>query len=227
MPARGPDQPHDPDLLATVEDRQAHRVSDQGSRAHEHDDGNDQHANAEDAGHREEPVQQVRDVGRGEPPELVHQRRVGPLDLGPDAFYTGPIARELTAEMVRGKGLISAKDLSNYRAIERRPLLLIGLPGLAAVGIGLTYGLLLLRIYQQSHVFILAYALLAMGGTLLGAFSVLVAVVLFALSDQVRRITNAWSQRGPILGQSKRYGPKASSESVTRFLTLEDEMRDS
>jgi len=112
-------------------------------------------------------------------------------------------------------------------AIERRPLLLIGLPGLAAVGIGLTYGLLLLRIYQQSHVFILAYALLAMGGTLLGAFSVLVAVVLFALSDQVRRITNAWSQRGPILGQSKRYGPKASSESVTRFLTLEDEMRDS
>lgn len=43
-------------------------------------------------------------------------------DLGPDAFYTGPIARELIAEMVRGEGLISAKDLSNYRAIERRPL---------------------------------------------------------------------------------------------------------
>lgn len=80
-------------------------------------------------------------------------------------------------------------------SIERRPLLLIGLPGLAAIGVGLTYGLLLLRIYQNSHEFILAYALLAMGATLIGVFAVLVAVVLFALSDQVRRLTNTSSHR--------------------------------
>jgi glycosyltransferase involved in cell wall biosynthesis len=113
-------------------------------------------------------------------------------------------------------------------SIERRPLLLIGLPGLAAIGIGLTYGLLLLRIYQQSHVFILAYALLAMGATLLGAFAVLVAVVLFALSDQERRLTNAWSQRGPILDQSIKSRPEASSEVVSvKFADIEDEMQDS
>jgi len=113
-------------------------------------------------------------------------------------------------------------------AIERRPLLLIGLPGLAAVGIGLIYGLLLLRIYQQSHVFILAYALLAMGGTLLGAFAVLVAVVLFALSDQVRRLTNVWSRRGPSLGQLIGSRPESSFESVSaKFAGVRDEMRDS
>jgi gamma-glutamyltranspeptidase / glutathione hydrolase len=43
-------------------------------------------------------------------------------DLGPDAFYTGPIAREIVAEMQRGHGLITADDLKNYRAIERKPL---------------------------------------------------------------------------------------------------------
>lgn len=43
-------------------------------------------------------------------------------DLGPDAFYTGPIAEQLLAEMKRGKGLITAKDLADYHALERKPL---------------------------------------------------------------------------------------------------------
>ncbi len=43
-------------------------------------------------------------------------------DLGPDAFYTGPIAEQLLAEMTRGNGLITASDLAEYVAIERKPL---------------------------------------------------------------------------------------------------------
>ena len=43
-------------------------------------------------------------------------------DLGPDAFYTGPIAKEIVAEMSRGNGRITAKDLAEYQAIERKPL---------------------------------------------------------------------------------------------------------
>ena len=43
-------------------------------------------------------------------------------DLGPDAFYQGPIADEIVAEMARGKGLITAEDLAGYQAIERKPL---------------------------------------------------------------------------------------------------------
>jgi gamma-glutamyltranspeptidase/glutathione hydrolase len=43
-------------------------------------------------------------------------------DLGPDAFYKGPIADRIIAEMARGNGLITAKDLAGYKALESRPL---------------------------------------------------------------------------------------------------------
>jgi gamma-glutamyltranspeptidase / glutathione hydrolase len=42
-------------------------------------------------------------------------------DKGPDAFYQGPIADAIVAEMVRGKGLITAADLAAYRAAECKP----------------------------------------------------------------------------------------------------------
>jgi gamma-glutamyltranspeptidase / glutathione hydrolase len=43
-------------------------------------------------------------------------------DQGPDAFYIGPIAKEIVAEMNRGNGVIVAADLAGYEAIERQPL---------------------------------------------------------------------------------------------------------
>ena len=43
-------------------------------------------------------------------------------DHGPDAFYTGPVADLLLAEMKAGGGLINRDDLLNYRAIERQPI---------------------------------------------------------------------------------------------------------
>ena len=39
-------------------------------------------------------------------------------DRGPDAFYTGPIADAILAEMARGNGLMTAADLAGYRARE-------------------------------------------------------------------------------------------------------------
>jgi gamma-glutamyltranspeptidase / glutathione hydrolase len=41
---------------------------------------------------------------------------------GADAFYTGWIADSIAAEMSRGNGLISRKDLESYRARERKPI---------------------------------------------------------------------------------------------------------
>ncbi len=41
---------------------------------------------------------------------------------GPDAFYTGPIADQLVAEMKAGGGLIAKEDLAAYRAMERVPV---------------------------------------------------------------------------------------------------------
>lgn len=43
-------------------------------------------------------------------------------DQGPDAFYSGPIAELLVAEIQAGKGYIAAEDLKNYRAKERKPV---------------------------------------------------------------------------------------------------------
>jgi gamma-glutamyltranspeptidase/glutathione hydrolase len=43
-------------------------------------------------------------------------------EQGPDAFYTGPIADQLVAEMKAGGGLITKEDLAGYRAVERRPI---------------------------------------------------------------------------------------------------------
>ena len=43
-------------------------------------------------------------------------------DRGPDAFYTGPIADQIVAEMRQGNGLISRRDLANYKPKPRTPL---------------------------------------------------------------------------------------------------------
>lgn len=42
--------------------------------------------------------------------------------LGPDAFYSGPIAGGLIAEIERGQGLMTAEDLARYQSVERAPL---------------------------------------------------------------------------------------------------------
>src|SRR5262249_32068830 len=41
---------------------------------------------------------------------------------GPDAFYRGPVADLIVAEMRAGKGLITRADLENYRARARAPV---------------------------------------------------------------------------------------------------------
>lgn len=43
-------------------------------------------------------------------------------DQGRDGFYSGKTATLITAEMQRGKGLISAEDLKNYRCSSRKAL---------------------------------------------------------------------------------------------------------
>ncbi len=41
---------------------------------------------------------------------------------GPDAFYDGPIAQKLAAAVQAAGGVMTADDLKNYRAIERKPV---------------------------------------------------------------------------------------------------------
>ena len=43
-------------------------------------------------------------------------------DQGRDGFYAGETAKLIVAEMQRGGGVISAKDLADYQAVERAPV---------------------------------------------------------------------------------------------------------
>lgn len=59
--------------------------------------------------------------------KLVQKDLAKSLDLiardGPAAFYQGPIAKKIVAEMAQHGGLISAADLKNYRVVEREPVI--------------------------------------------------------------------------------------------------------
>jgi gamma-glutamyltranspeptidase / glutathione hydrolase len=54
-------------------------------------------------------------------PELAKTLRLI-AEQGPDVFYKGAIAERIEAEMKAGGGLITKKDLADYRAIERAPV---------------------------------------------------------------------------------------------------------
>jgi gamma-glutamyltranspeptidase/glutathione hydrolase len=53
-------------------------------------------------------------------PELAHT--LERIERNPDTFYTGTMARQLAEYIQKGGGLISAKDLANYRVLDRKPV---------------------------------------------------------------------------------------------------------
>lgn len=54
-------------------------------------------------------------------PDLAKTMRVV-AEQGPDAFYKGPIADLIVAEMQAGQGLITREDLAGYQAAQRVPI---------------------------------------------------------------------------------------------------------
>ena len=53
-------------------------------------------------------------------PELAHT--LERIEHDPDTLYTGAMARELADFMHKGGGLITAKDLADYRVLDRKPV---------------------------------------------------------------------------------------------------------
>jgi gamma-glutamyltranspeptidase/glutathione hydrolase len=54
-------------------------------------------------------------------PDLARTLRLI-AERGPEAFYTGPIADQIAAEMQAGGGIVTKDDLAAYRANVRRPI---------------------------------------------------------------------------------------------------------
>lgn len=70
---------------------------------------------------------------------------------------------------------------------ERRPLLFIGLPGFALVVLGLFMGILTLQTYNQTHVFLISYAILVSILLIVGFLAMFMGLVLNVLPNIIKR----------------------------------------
>jgi glycosyltransferase involved in cell wall biosynthesis len=130
----------------------------------------------------------VREDGMGVDSQILLDARKNKLKITESIVSVTYRGQTSTHHPIRHLGDVFL-SLVRYAA-EERPLLLLGLPGLAVFAVGLVYGVQLMAIYASTREFIFAYALLAVGATLLGAFVLLIAVVLFAVSNLFRRLKN-------------------------------------
>jgi glycosyltransferase involved in cell wall biosynthesis len=73
--------------------------------------------------------------------------------------------------------------------VERRPLLLIGVPGFILTTIGLLLGIYTLQYYNQTQIFLLSYILLICMLLIIGTLSMFMGLVLNVLSAMVRRFS--------------------------------------
>ncbi len=76
-------------------------------------------------------------------------------------------------------------------ASEEHPLLLVGLPGVVVFGMGIYFGALLLSVYDRTGTFAIGYAFLAVGSVIVGTFTTLVSIVLYAVKSISRRLNGA------------------------------------
>jgi len=70
---------------------------------------------------------------------------------------------------------------------EQHPLLLITLPGFILVILGLFFGIYTLQIYNQTHVFLISYAILVSILVIIGAFAMFMGLMLNVLPNIIKR----------------------------------------
>lgn len=69
----------------------------------------------------------------------------------------------------------------------RYPLRYLGIPGLILIGIGMSFGILVLSYFNETRQFSIPSTLIALGGLTLGTVLVLMSIVLFSISRATRR----------------------------------------
>jgi len=70
---------------------------------------------------------------------------------------------------------------------ERHPLLFIGLPGFVLVVLGLFMGIHTLQVYNQTHVFLISYAILVSMLLIIGFLGMFIGLVLYVLPNIIKR----------------------------------------
>ena len=70
---------------------------------------------------------------------------------------------------------------------ERRPLLFIGVPGMALVLLGLFFGYKTVRFYNKTHIFLISYALVTAILLIIGALAVLMSLLLHVLPHIIEK----------------------------------------
>ena len=70
---------------------------------------------------------------------------------------------------------------------EKRPLLFIGVPGFVSVIFGLFFGILTLQYYNQTHVFLVPYAILVSMFLIIGALAMFIGLMLNVLPHILKR----------------------------------------
>lgn len=73
---------------------------------------------------------------------------------------------------------------------ERRPLLFIGVPGFIMVILGLVLGILTLQYYNQTHVFLIPYAIIVSIFLIIGALAMFMGLMFTVIPNIIRRSRN-------------------------------------
>jgi len=71
---------------------------------------------------------------------------------------------------------------------ERRPLLFIGIPGFVLILLGLLFGIQTLQYYNQTHVFLVPYAILVSIFLIIGALGMFMGLMLNVLPNILKRV---------------------------------------
>ncbi len=130
---------------------------------------------------------------------------------GPDAFYKGEIAKKIVKEMELNGGLITADDLSNYKAVEREPVVgtynefkIVSMPPSSSGGIHLIQMLNMLEPYQIKE----------MGFGSAGSIHILTEVMKRAYADRSKHLGDMDFYDVPFGLMSKKYA-KSLNESIS------------
>jgi len=70
---------------------------------------------------------------------------------------------------------------------EKHPLLMISVPGLVMVLIGLIFGIQTLQHYNQTHVFLISYAILVSLFLIIGVLAIFIGLMLNVLPRMFKR----------------------------------------